>query len=294
MVDWHNYGFSILALNSSSFLVKIYKWMETKYGSKADFHLCVTQAFANDLSSKYGIEATVFYDQPSNIFKSLTLDEKRDLFVDLAFFKGMEEFEDFVDISNGSKSLKSDRPVLLLSSTSWTEDEDFSLLLEALEKFDEIESTPRMLCVITGKGPLKEFYKNVIQEKQLEKVRIILPWLEPEDYPLVVASADLGVCLHTSSSGLDLPMKVVDMFGTYLPVCAYHYETLNELVQDDVNGLHFKNSEQLSHQLTELLKEHPKPAEKLLSYRKQLEKKYGGNRWDKSWDEIVSPLFQNH
>ena len=69
-----------------------------------------------------------------------------------------------------------------------------------------------------------------------------------------MASADLGICLHASSSGFDLPMKVVDMFSAELPCLAIGgYPSLCELVQDNVNGKSFWTSEQLAEQIIEVL-----------------------------------------
>ena len=78
--------------------------------------------------------------------------------------------------------------------------------------------------MITGKGPLKSFYEEKISKMSLERTRVITAWFETSDYPLLLGSADLGISLHTSTSGMDLPMKVVDMFGCGLPVCAAAFE----------------------------------------------------------------------
>jgi len=66
-------------------------------------------------------------------------------------------------------------------------------------------------------------------------VSIEAKWLE-NNYADMVAAVDLGLCLHMSSSNLDLPMKVVDMFSSKVPCFAYDYPTIGELVLAKKNG----------------------------------------------------------
>ena len=77
------------------------------------------------------------------------------------------------------------------------------------------------LCI--GKGALREYYETEIRKGIFSGVEIVTLWLAVEDYPKILGAADIGVSLHTSSSGLDLPMKVVDMFGSDLPVLAREF-----------------------------------------------------------------------
>ncbi|XP_060028409.1 chitobiosyldiphosphodolichol beta-mannosyltransferase isoform X2 [Erinaceus europaeus] len=272
VIDWHNYGYSIMALvhGPSHPLVLLAKWYEKLFGRLSYLNLCVTKAMQEDLAENWGIRAVTVYDKPASFFRETPLDVQHQLFVKLGrtypAFRACSESSDPAversaftqrDLQSGLVTRPRGRPALLVSSTSWTEDEDFSILLAALEKFEQLllngESLPPLVCVITGKGPLKEFYSRLLSQKQLQHVQVCTPWLEAEDYPRLLGSADLGVSLHTSSSGLDLPMKVVDMFGCCLPVCAASFRCLHELVKHEENGLVFRDAEELAAQLQKVV-----------------------------------------
>ncbi|NXM30594.1 ALG1 mannosyltransferase, partial [Oxyruncus cristatus] len=309
IIDWHNYGYTIMSLSHGRNhpLVQIAKWYEKLFGRLSDYNLCVTDAMKEDLWMNCNIKAVTLYDRPASYFRETPLDLRHGLYMKLAqdyepFRAGAEPVDCSAERSafterdgrDGRVVESRGRPALLISSTSWTEDEDFSVLLKALEDYerfiDEGAKLPALVCVITGKGPLKDFYNELIQKLHFKHIQICTPWLEAEDYPLLLGSADLGVCLHKSSSGLDLPMKVVDMFGCCLPVCAIYFECLHELVKHNENGLIFRDSSELAEQLKMLFWEFPTLEGKLHSFRQNL-RASKELRWDESWDQTMLPLL---
>ncbi|XP_071696677.1 UDP-glycosyltransferase TURAN-like isoform X2 [Rutidosis leptorrhynchoides] len=322
IIDWHNFGYTLLALSlgRSSRFVAVYHWIELHFGQ---------------FNPNHTNRATVLYDQPPEFFRPAQLYEKRKLFFRIK--KDMFRLNSSIDcISYGitandmqdpnttiftnkigdNYQLRQNRPALTVSSTSWTPDEDFGILLEAVMMYDrrfaallnenvsngdevfwkdvdegKTFSYPRLLFVITGKGPEKEKYEEKIKKLNLKRVAFRTMWLSPEDYPLLLGSADLGVCLHTSSSGLDLPMKVVDMFGCGLPVCAVSYSCITELVKVDKNGLLFSSSSELADELMMLFKGFPNECDALKTLRNGVLETGLSARWATEWEANAKPLI---
>ncbi|KAL9654055.1 hypothetical protein ABK040_011599 [Willaertia magna] len=295
IIDWHNYGYSILNLNKKfKPLVGLAKYLEFNFISQATHHLCVSNAMKSDLMNNQFKEYNQFkkdlnnkdnfirvmYDRPPEMFKSEKLNEK----------ERNELFKRAKLNINVNRNFK-----LLVSSTSWTEDEDFSKLLKSIIDIDnklekENNNDLYLEFIITGKGPQKEYYLDKISKLGLKHCQIQTVWLEAEDYPKLLSICDLGICLHYSSSKLDLPMKVVDMFGSNLPVLAIEYETISELVKHGENGYIFKDSNELTEYLEELFLT-TNGGSTLNQMKQHLKDNFDKRRWNTEWNEKISPLF---
>lgn len=299
IIDWHNFGYTMLALKlgGSSPIVRWMRRYERTLGRRADAHLCVSRAMQLELENHWGLsKATLLYDRPAAGFIPAGPDERRALLHRLTSVSALVPTQYRLDAPA--------RPAILVSPTSWTQDEDFDLLLQALAQCDRALRTfhgahgagqairerepppfPRLLMLITGDGPLRESYEARIRAISLSRIHVRTLWLSPEDYPLLLRGADLGVCLHRSSSGLDLPMKVADMLGSGLPICALDYgPCLNEKLRHGENALLFSTSEQLAEQILDLFEQFPDRTPLLDRLRRNIESS-GERRWSEEWTD---------
>ncbi|KAF3443073.1 hypothetical protein FNV43_RR16994 [Rhamnella rubrinervis] len=241
---------------------------ERHYGKMADGSLRVTRAMQHELAQNWGIRATVLYDKPPEFFHSASLEEKHNLFYrlnkNLTQPYGVQHCATIGTVGLMNKNLNdtlctglvgtdivlkpksllavlvgercSYELLLILCIEGITPDEDFGILLEVAMMYDR-----HVAAILNEDNSMEEvLWKEMWEGKQ---------YLYPRLLFIIIGSAYLGVCLHTSSSGLDLPMKVVDMFGCGLPVCAVSYSCIKELVQVDTNGALFSSSSKLVDEL---------------------------------------------
>jgi len=192
VIDWHNYGYTILGLNvgQGHWLCWLSKRIEEYFGAKSDLNMCVTAAMQQDLKDNWGISgATVLHDRPPPMFAPTSARDRHALFKRLekdapgafkAFGATTVEGGDTLFTSpKGGGTMRPDRPALIVSSTSWTPDEDFQILLDALIVYEKTclsapnKELPDLMCIITGKGPMRAYYEGKVAASDFKHVRVV-------------------------------------------------------------------------------------------------------------------------
>jgi beta-1,4-mannosyltransferase len=288
VIDWHNLGYSVLTLRLGHWhpVVRLQRWLERRDARRVDANLCVSRGLAAFLESRFGVKnAHVLYDRPASPFVPVERADReryrQALFARLGVHTSTVGF--------------------IVCPTSWTEDEDFDVIIDAVVRLEQRirgwEATgsarrfPDLVILVTGDGARRAEFERRFAGLPARRVHLRARWLEPEDYPHVVGSADLGLCLHRSSSGLDIPMKVADLFGAGVPVCALDYGAcLAERVRHGDNGLLFSKADQLSDVLFDLFETYPadqKPLERLRAGAR----KSARPTWEEGWTREARPVL---
>jgi beta-1,4-mannosyltransferase len=142
--------------------------------------------------------------------------------------------------------------------------------------------------LVTGRGPGRDAFAPRLAALDGEAVRVRTPWLESADYRALLAGADLGLCFHRSASGLDLPMKLADMRGAGLPVCALDFAPcLGEVFEADRHGWLFADAASCAERVRAALAGFPSSAS-LRSMREALRDSKEPD-WSTEWARNAAP-----
>jgi beta-1,4-mannosyltransferase len=281
VIDWHNLGYTILTLRLGRRhpAVRLGRWLEKRAARGADAHLCVSRGFAKFLTGRFQLSAVhVLYDRPASAFVPIERTAREQ--IRQALFARL--------------GIRGAGPVgFIVSPTSWTADEDFDVVIDAVLQIEDrirgweaggpSRRFPDLVILVTGDGARRAEFERRFAGLPARRIQLRTRWLEPEDYPRIVGSADLGLCLHRSSSGVDIPMKVVDLFGAGVPVCALDYGAcLAERVRHGENGLLFSTARQLADVLFDLFETFP-VGSSLLDRLRAGARRAARPTWEEGW-----------
>jgi len=124
VIDWHNLGYTLLRLRLGRWhpAVRLARWLERRDARRVDANLTVSRSLAGFLDSRFGVpKASVLYDRPASTFVPMDRTAREQL--RQALFSRL-------GVHGGPVAF-------IVCPTSWTEDEDFDLIIDAVPRLEE-------------------------------------------------------------------------------------------------------------------------------------------------------------
>ena len=287
IVDWHNLTASMLALRigPDHLLVRVLERFEHWLARQAEASFCVSEALRERVQPSAGNRAClVLHDRPRRRPTPVSDAERANILRRVSEALG-------VDLGLDDNPA----PVVLVSSTSWSQDEDMTMLLDALAalvdpKSERPSMVPPLALIVTGLGPGRAEFEARAHRLDGPGLRIATGWLPDDLYRDLLRAAHLGLSMHRSASGLDLPMKIVDMIEASLPVMAYDYAPcLGELLSRERAAGFFTTPTELAGRLGALLQDYP--ALTHLAGIRAAMPDLASPGWAEQWRRVAQPIF---
>jgi beta-1,4-mannosyltransferase len=272
IVDWHNRTAAMLALRLGNRhpAVGIVNRLEGWLARQASGHFAASEAMRADLRQRFGIDAAVLRDRPRARQAPLNAEQR------IAVVRRV--------LNARREAAASEDSLVLVSPTSFSADEDMDMLLDAFTLLGRGSPARPILLFATGYGPLRSRFEARANKIANDNLRIVTGWLPEPLYRDLLRAADLGVSMHRSASGVDLPMKVVDMVEAGLPAAVFDYgPCLTELVPPELKPLMFTDAQELADRLAMLML-----GTKLADLH-TLMAQASGPLWSEEWQRVALP-----
>lgn len=239
VLDWHNLGSSLLALRTSAWRhgAGLYAWAEREAARWVDEHWAVSAALAKALPVS-GV--VVVRDRPAGVFRARAEEAVADR-------AGLREAW-WRRVLPQVAAPKAD--CWVVAPSSWGADEDVAAMLRVAEgaraAASEWGDAPRVALIATGRGEGQEAFARAAAAMPEGPISLQCVWVPAGEYPALLALADVGLCLHRSSSGLDLPMKLADFRGAGCRALVLDYgPVLAEIFDGSADGWTFADDAEL-------------------------------------------------
>ena len=268
-------------LGPAHLVVRLAKSCESWFGLHADAHFCVSKAMRRILVDEFGlVNPIVLYDKPRELLPLLPISDRSAAAREVLARTGLT-------LPCGA--------ALAVCPTSWSSDEDMDLLLRGLERWDsQATQRPslRLMVLITGRGPLREEFEKRISRVEWRRVIPHTAFLDPADYRELLRAAHIGFSLHRSSSGADLPMKIMDLFGARTPASVLDYgPCLAEQIQPGRTAVTFRDADEFARRVDELLQGFPDDLQFLERMQRSIEASLT-ETWLETWQRDAAPVFR--
>ncbi|HEU5161554.1 MAG TPA: glycosyltransferase [Thermoanaerobaculia bacterium] len=262
VIDWHNTTEAMLRLRIGRGLLadrvaRACGKLELRLARRADAHLCATADLAGFLAAR-GIDARVLPDA--------------------------------VDADPGG-TMRGD-PSTIVCPSSWSEDDDLDLFLRSIRLLESKLASKdlRARFIFSGRGERRAWFEARVASLRLDRVRIETAFVPPDDYPALLREAALGLSLHRSAAGLDLPLKIVELLASGTPVCALDSgPAIRARIRERETGTLFSSPEGLADAVASLLD----PANPVLETMRERVRNAPRESRATAWRRVAGPIFGN-